>query len=747
MWLQGKEERKRKRLEGESPSSGSRASASGKDPGRVAGKGKGKGKGKSVTGGSYSVIGITDRAEGAGVTGGSNSVIGISDRAEGAGHKDVAGRPPGRAEGAGQGKSLVVRRRGRVVDVNQGVVTGSPSGQVQCRLSSVTGGSGSARISDRAEGAGVAGGPGSARITDRAEGASVAGGPGSDPRTSDRAEGAGRKAVAGRPEGRAQGTGREDLAVLPGSQTTAQARGSVYPESQGPAQQPDSDQSLDEPEEGTWLVDSEAEEGWLDPEEGNEALPRLDRDIFGSSSHSAPPRDFDGFERSQGEERLGSRSKRKKDGKHRSRRKRKRRRHSDSESESSDAPKAASPVAVGQRPVQAEQLFSQLQALFSQLPAQASTPPVLAQPPEPVTPQPGPPAPGAQRPLELATQVAGHHRAASMGGSEDEDDGEPLLGTDIPQEAFDRAVEVIRRILGFETPEVPETPNPRQSRLSLNAAAAKPTVAVPLDAECFDRYEAIANARRWRSFASKPLQTVQVSKQDWTDLLCVPVVPEQAQERLTAEGVLNKKGVYVNQTRQKEDTLLRDVDSASRVGLRYASTLLLVADIITRSFQEVESGGVSREDTGRVVALLGPLSRLIFDQFSRTSVRSVKARRGIVLDAVKWPATAMRTTLEKLPLIGGDLFGGQFDEALQSQATKLKSLKEAGLQLPTPAPAKQKNWQGRPSFPTGRSYRKDRQRGRGRGFQNRSRQQSYDKPRGGSKRGRGWSRGGFKPYP
>ena len=204
-------------------------------------------------------------------------------------------------------------------------------------------------------------------------------------------------------------------------------------------------------------------------------------------------------------------------------------------------------------------------------------------------------------------------------------------------------------------------------------------------------------------------------------------------------------GVYTDQSRQKADTLLRDVDSAARAGLRYASTLLLVADIITRSFQEVESGNISREDTGRVVTLLGPLSRLVFDQFSRTAVRSVRARRDMVLDAVKWPYASMRNTLERLPIIGGDLFGGRLTR-LQSQATKLKSLKEAGLQVPTQAPPKQQNRQSRSSFPTGRSNRNEKKQGRGRGSQNQpQRQQSFDRPRGG--RGRGWFRGGFKPNP
>ena len=39
--------------------------------------------------------------------------------------------------------------------------------------------------------------------------------------------------------------------------------------------------------------------------------------------------------------------------------------------------------------------------------------------------------------------------------SDGEEDGDMPSGANIPQEAFERAVETLRRVLGFETPEAP----------------------------------------------------------------------------------------------------------------------------------------------------------------------------------------------------------------------------------------------------------------------------------------------------
>ena len=73
-------------------------------------------------------------------------------------------------------------------------------------------------------------------------------------------------------------------------------------------------------------------------------------------------------------------------------------------------------------------------------------------------------------------------------GTESKED-EPLLGTRIPKEASEKAVKVIRRVLGFEE-EAPLTTDQsrRVSRLSLHApSTSKPSM--PVDDEASERIE------------------------------------------------------------------------------------------------------------------------------------------------------------------------------------------------------------------------------------------------------------------
>ena len=155
---------------------------------------------------------------------------------------------------------------------------------------------------------------------------------------------------------------------------------------------------------------------------------------------------------------------------------------------------------------------------------------------------------------------------------------------------------------------------------------------MPIDAESVNRYEAVATAKRWRAYQAKPFRVFQTEQEDWESLLQVPRLPDQAREKLVAGGSVNKFGRYNDPTSAKWKSVLREIDTACRAGLRFSSTLLLITEIITKSFQQSDGDGISRKDTGAVIALLGPISRLVFDQFARTSVRSTRARRDIVMD-------------------------------------------------------------------------------------------------------------------
>ena len=232
-----------------------------------------------------------------------------------------------------------------------------------------------------------------------------------------------------------------------------------------------------------------------------------------------------------------------------------------------------------------------------------------------------------------------------------------MEGTAIPQEAFERAVDAVCRVLGFEIPEQPVSTG-RVSKLSLNTEKKNQPTEIPVHVECLDRFEAVASQKRWTAFESRTLRTFRVEEKDWKDLFVTPTIPETAEEKLRLAGVLDKNNTFKDASLRQLNSALRDVDTASRVGLKYSSSLMLFAEVLSRAFEQADTFGVSRKDTSAIISLLGPISRLLFDQFSRVSVRSTRERRKIVLDAVKWPSVEVKKRFAELPLLGNDLFGG-----------------------------------------------------------------------------------------
>ena len=263
----------------------------------------------------------------------------------------------------------------------------------------------------------------------------------------------------------------------------------------------------------------------------------------------------------------------------------------------------------------------------------------------------------------------------------DSEEEDLLTGTDITKEAFNKAVEVLRRLLGYEMPEAPQEPQGRRSRLSLNIVKKPPNPVMPVDEECLQRFQTLAEAKRWTAFQLKPCKTFRLEEEPWKEVFRTPYIPEEAAVKLRAAGALSQSGkTFSNLTTAKTDKALLETDRAARAGMRYASTLLLVAEILSKSFQQADSGGISRKDTGAIVTLLGPLSRLVFDQFARVAVKTTSERRTLVLDALAWPSASIKKSFESLPMLGEDMFGGKFGDHLQSEATKQKDSKGGGLQ-------------------------------------------------------------------
>ena len=185
------------------------------------------------------------------------------------------------------------------------------------------------------------------------------------------------------------------------------------------------------------------------------------------------------------------------------------------------------------------------------------------------------------------------------------------------------------------------------------------------------------------AYQKTPFTNFRVAQKDYESLFTAPGVPEQAADRLKAAGVYNKGG-FNNRTTRTLDQALHDVDRASRAGLKFASALLLVADVVSRAYRNPRELGISRKDGGAIVSLLGPLSRLVYDQLARVAVRSTTERRSLVVESIPWATPAIKSSFSQLPLLGKDLFAGKFDEHLQSQATKAKALKEADVCVSKP---------------------------------------------------------------
>lgn len=80
-----------------------------------------------------------------------------------------------------------------------------------------------------------------------------------------------------------------------------------------------------------------------------------------------------------------------------------------------------------------------------------------------------------------------------------------------------------------------------------------------------------------------------------------------------------------------------------------------------------------RKDTSPIVNLLGPISRLSYDQFAKVTIRASVDRRELVLDNIHWPSTDIQCHFMDLPLPSPDLLGGKFDAQL---STKIKGKKD-----------------------------------------------------------------------
>ncbi|PIK35744.1 hypothetical protein BSL78_27440 [Apostichopus japonicus] len=137
----------------------------------------------------------------------------------------------------------------------------------------------------------------------------------------------------------------------------------------------------------------------------------------------------------------------------------------------------------------------------------------------------------------------------------------------------------------------------------------------------------------------------------------MPNHPQEAKERLKAEQGASSTHVFKTPDQRKLEELLVEVDMAARSGMKFASVLMLSAEVLMRHHQQLpeDSSQVSRDEAGQLLLLLGPLVRLAYDQFARVATRSVKARRQNIVSAIHWPSTEAKDRMLELPILGEDL--------------------------------------------------------------------------------------------
>ena len=161
-------------------------------------------------------------------------------------------------------------------------------------------------------------------------------------------------------------------------------------------------------------------------------------------------------------------------------------------------------------------------------------------------------------------------------------------------------------------------------------------------------------------------------------------------------------GLFRDPLRRRTEEDWYQADLAARAGLKFSSVFLLVAEALKRAHLQCPGDQVqfSREDVGQLIFLLGPLSRLVFDQFTRVALKAVQVRRSNILDVIpSWPSSEARGRLEQLPVVGPDLFNSQFLEKLTAEVKRHEETGSATFKpppRPTPSPASRGASRGKP---------------------------------------------------
>ena len=209
----------------------------------------------------------------------------------------------------------------------------------------------------------------------------------------------------------------------------------------------------------------------------------------------------------------------------------------------------------------------------------------------------------------------------------------------------------------------------------------------PVDRVFVNKLNEVAERKQWQPFAKGLCHPFRVPKKDLDEFFTVPAIPDAARDKMAADsGRQSLKAPFVEPVRNKLEEVLGKTDTASRMGMKATSFLLLLSEYLVVACDS--SSTIPPHKAISAFQCLEDGLRIVLDQFARISVLATTSRRGNVLDAIFLPSDGARRRFEGLPLWNEDLFTGRFQTMMESEAKRLEATDRINLQAPrkkTPA--------------------------------------------------------------
>ena len=207
---------------------------------------------------------------------------------------------------------------------------------------------------------------------------------------------------------------------------------------------------------------------------------------------------------------------------------------------------------------------------------------------------------------------------------------------------------------------------------------------VPVDSTCYERFDTLAESRKWAAFPARQDRVLRVADQDWKGLFSVPMIPQEARERLRVEQGTTS-GTFKDANQRRREDVLWDMDLAARSGMKYASIFMLMAELLMRAHQQVpdDDDQISRKEIGQLLLLFWASGEAYIRPVCKGGgqIRSYSEERTLCQRSVglHWKRNPGCYTL---PFKGPDLFAGQFQTRLQEEVARRETLTKSNFRLP-----------------------------------------------------------------